>query len=150
MKEKIKISTQRTQSTRRRKAKMPGSRPSRDRRRPALHFIDNAAGDAGGDGRAFEGAAVEGRVTGLAGGVLDVIGPGMIGGKNRKVGGMIGGDFPLAFDAKDAGRAGGEEFDHAHEREAVGVDELLERESESGFEAEDAERCAVELDIFER
>src|SRR6267378_4347859 len=101
MKEKIKISTQRTQRsprTRRRKAKMPGSSP-------ALHFMDNAAGDDGGDGRAFEGAAGEGRVPGLAGRVLDVKGPGMIDGKDREVGGMVGGNFPFAFDAKDAGGA---------------------------------------------
>ncbi len=78
-----------------------------------LHFIDDTAGHDGRHGTAFEGAGVEGGVAGLAAGLLYVVGPFVGGGKNREVGGLAGGDF--AFDAEDAGGAGGEEFDHARE-----------------------------------
>ena len=71
----------------------------------------------------------------------------MGGGENGEVGWLCGGE--LTFDTKDASRTSSEEFDHAHEREAAGVDELLEREREGGFEAEDAEGSFVELDVFE-
>lgn len=79
--------------------------------------------------------------------MLYVVGPLVGGRKNREVTGLAGGDF--AFDAEDASGAGGEKFDHAHECEAPGVDELLERKSERGFKAENAEGGAVELDVFE-
>jgi hypothetical protein len=80
-----------------------------------MKSIDDAAGDDGGDGGAFEDAAIEGGVAGLAGGILHVVSPGMIDGKNREVGGMVCRDCVFAFDAENARGAGGEEFDHAHE-----------------------------------
>jgi len=82
--------------------------------------MDNATGDDGGDGGAFEGAGVEGGVAGFAGGLLYVVSPFMSCRENCEVGGLVGSNF--AFDAEDAGRTRRVEFDHAHEREAVGVD----------------------------
>ena len=109
--------------------------------------MNDAAGDDGGHGCAFEGAGVERRVAGFAGGLLYVVGPFAGGGKNGEVGGLAGGD--LAFDAEDARGSGGEEFDHAHEREAARVDELFERKRDGGFKAKNAEGGSIELDVLE-
>jgi len=87
-------------------------------------MMDNAAGDDGGYGCTFEVAGVEGGVAGLAGGLFYVVAPFVCRGKNRQIGGLAGGDF--AFDAEDACGAGREEFNHTHEREAAGVNELFE------------------------
>ena len=64
-------------------AQAPGSAKAR-----LLHFIDEAAGNDGGHGRAFEGPGVERRVAGLAGGLLYVIGPREIVRKNGQIGGL--------------------------------------------------------------
>jgi len=109
--------------------------------------MNYTASDDGGHGCAFEGASVEGGVAGFAGGLLYIVDPFVRGGKNGEVGGLASGD--LTFDSEDLGGACREEFDHAHEREAASVDELLERKGDGGFEAEDAEGGAVELDVFE-
>jgi hypothetical protein len=74
---------------------------------------------------AAEGAAVEGRVAGFAGGFGCVVRPGVFGGKNRESGGAADGDF--SFDAEDARGAGGEKFDEARERNFSGVNEFAER-----------------------
>src|SRR5258708_34270908 len=68
--------------------------------------------------------------------------------KNREIGGFAGGEFTLL--AENAGRASGEKFDHAHERDAVRVHQLLESEANGSFESENAERRFVELYIFDR
>ena len=116
-------------------------------RRDLRQRMDQFAGDYGGCGAAFEGAAIEGRVAGLAGGVLDVVGPGAVQRKNSEVGGSA--CYELAFFAQDSRWAGGEQFDHAHEAEFPGVDQLFERKGDGGFEAEDAEGGFVELDVLE-
>jgi len=112
-----------------------------------LVLVDDAAGDDGGDWAAFEVAGIEWGVAGFAGGLLHVVGPFVRGGENREVRGLAGGDF--AFDTNDARGTAGKEFDHAHEGEVAGMNELLERESYGGLEAENAEGGAVELDVFE-
>lgn len=112
-----------------------------------LHFVSKSTGDDGSNLAAFEGASVEGGVARFAGRLFYVVGPFVRGGKNREVGGLARGDF--SFDAEDARGAASKQFDHAHERQAACVDELFERKSERGFEAEDSEGSAVELDVFE-
>ena len=79
--------------------------------------MDDAAGYDGRGGCAFEGAGVEGGVAGFAGRLLHVVGPFVSRGKNGEVGGLAGSE--LTFHAEDAGGAGGEEFNHAHERESA-------------------------------
>jgi len=69
------------------------------------------------------------------------------GGEYREVGGLAGGDF--AFEAEDAGGTGSKQFDHSHKRDFPRVYELFEGECKGGFEAENAEGGAVELDVFE-
>lgn len=59
---------------------MPGRTPALAF--PRLHFIEDAAGDDGGDGCAFEGAGVEGGVAGFAGGLVYLVGPFVSGGEN--------------------------------------------------------------------
>src|SRR5262245_59824404 len=101
----------------------------------------------GGHGSTMERVPVEWRVARFARRVVDVVGPLMRGGKNRDVGGQAGGEF--AFDAKHTSRAGGEELDHAHERDFFCVYEMFQRERDGGFETENAEGSAVEFNILE-
>jgi|SRR5579862_1339900 len=91
-----------------------------------LRSMDHAAGDYCRYGCSSEGTRVERGVARFAGGVAYVVGPFVGEREEREVCGLPGGEF--AFDAEDASRAGGKEFDHAHEGEAAGVDELFERE----------------------
>ena len=72
----------------------------------------------------------------------------MIEGKNGDVSGFANGQ-PTVF-AEYARRASGKEFNHAHERDAAGVDELLEGETERGLRTQNAEGRFVELDVLER
>src|SRR5258708_28434019 len=113
-----------------------------------LQFVDDSAGDDGGCRAAFEGAAVEGGVAGLAGGFGGAECPRAIERKNREVGGLAGSDG--ALEAEDARGADGEELNDTQERDAAGVHELFEGERQRGLEAGNAERRAVELDVFQR
>src|SRR5713101_864601 len=113
-----------------------------------LQFVDDSAGDDGGYWAAFEGAAVEGGIAGLAGGFRGAEGPRAIERKNCEVGGLAGSDG--ALEAEDARGADGEELNDTQERDAASVHELFEGERQRGLEAGNAERRAVELDVFQR
>src|SRR5713226_1541627 len=108
-----------------------------------LQFVDDSAGDDGGCR-----AAVEGGIAGLAGGFGGAEGPRAIERKNREVGGLAGSDG--ALEAEDARGAGGKELDDTEERGVTGVHELFEGECQGGLETGNAERRAVELDVFQR
>jgi len=91
----------------------------------SLVLVDDFAGDDGGDRAALEGMAVEGGVAGLAGGFGDRVDPRAVERKNGEVGWLTGGE-PAIF-GEDTSWASGEEFDHAHQGDAAGVDELFQR-----------------------
>src|SRR5215472_8945751 len=109
--------------------------------------MGDSAGHDGGHGRSAESVSVERRIAGLAGRVVDVVSPLLASGEDCEVGWLAGGEFTL--DAKNAPGAGGEQFDHTHERDFFGVNELFESERDGGFKTENAERCAVEFDVLE-
>src|SRR5580693_7788753 len=108
--------------------------------------IDDLAGYDCGYWGAAEGTAVEGGVARFAGGFGCVVRPGEIGRKNGDVCSAAHGDF--LFDAQDARGAGGEKLHQAWERNFSGMHEFAERESESGFESDDAEGRAIEFHVF--
>src|SRR5690349_19742543 len=108
--------------------------------------IDDFPGDDGCYGAAFEGAPIERGIARLACGVGGAERPLTINGEDSQVGRLIGGDG--ALDAENTGRTRGEEFDQAHQCDAAGVNELLEREGQRRLKSGDAEGRAVELYIF--
>src|ERR1700694_1130542 len=77
-----------------------------------LSFIDDTAGDDGGDGGAFESAPVKGRVPRLAGRLLHVVCPGIIEGKNREVSSLPCGNF--ALEAENPRGTRSEKLNHSH------------------------------------
>src|SRR5258708_34798286 len=113
-----------------------------------LQFVDDSAGDDGGCRAAFEGAAVEGGIAGLAGGFGGAEGPRAIERKNREVGGRAGSDG--AFGAEDARGTGGKELDETEGRGATGVHGLVEGEVQRGLETGKADRSSSETDVLER
>ena len=110
--------------------------------------MNDFPGDDGGHGPAFEFAAVKGGVAGFAGTFLYLIGPGTIQRENRNVSRLTGGK--LTGFAEDAGGAGREEFDHAHEGNPIRVNQLLESQSDGGFESENSEGGFVKLYVLDR
>ncbi len=63
---------------------------------------------------------------------------------------MIGSDSPFHLNSENTRGTGCEEFDQAYEGNSASVDELLQPQRKRGLETENAERCAVELDVFQR
>src|SRR5438270_3126284 len=101
--------------------------------------VNQAAGDDCGDGRASKRPAVEGRVAALGFRARGVERPFQIGVENRHVAPRAGAERAAAFEAEDARRVRGEEFDETLQPDASAVDEPFEGEADGRFQAGDAE-----------
>src|SRR6516225_4545781 len=130
----------------RRRRRRSGSRKARGGKRPS-DPVGDFAGHNRGDGTPFEVSPVEGGVARFAGASLDLVGPRPVERENREVSRIADRDAPVF--AQNARRAGREKLHQAHDGNAARMDELVEGQSDSGLEPENAEGRFVELHVLQ-
>src|SRR5271165_1312076 len=113
-----------------------------------LLLVDHASGDNRGHRGAPKGAAIEGSIARLAGGVRSAKSPGMIRRKDREIGRLSFRD--LSLQAQDARRASRKELYQAHQRHLARMNEFVQTQGKRRLESRDAKRRAIEFDILAR